>query len=76
MIAMNDLKDMVQTTMVDMYQPRTFVTKDGRLLLAIGHENKGFLTLDEVAATICSCKGFVELIRSKVEKHDPLPDKG
>ena len=73
MISINDYLNVVKATLIDLYQPRAFVTNDNKILISIGHEDRGILTLDELTAVKNTSKGFVELLRTKTEKSNNDP---
>ena len=68
MVKINDYLDLVKITLVDLYQPRAFITKDNKILIAIGREDRGTLTLDEIDKVKNSSKAFVDLLRAKTEE--------
>ena len=68
MIDMSSYLDVVKTTLIELYQPRVFLTKVNKILIAIGYEDRGTLTLDEIIKVKNSSKAFVDLLRAKTEE--------
>jgi hypothetical protein len=61
------IKELVETVMIDLYTPHVYVTEDNALLLVIGYQTKGTITLDEYKKAKASCDDFIHLIVSKIE---------
>lgn len=66
-ITIEEFMDPVQAVLNELYKPRVRVGKNGTLIISIGHTDKGTITYDELYKRTHSCRGFINLIKSKIE---------
>ena len=66
-LEITDVKELVETVMYDLYTPHVYITEDNTLLLTIGYDKRGTITLDEFKEAGASCGDFIDLVKNKVE---------
>lgn len=63
----NELRDLVQITLHELYDPRLYINGRGNIQICIGCRSKGELTYDEILKASYNQETFIKLIKNKVE---------
>lgn len=62
-----ELSDIVQTVVKELYTPHVFIDAQGNIGIAIGRKYKGLLTEKQIMDNRLSAKGLVGIIKKVVE---------